>query len=71
LNNLPEFDKCATACVGLDGRTIRKIVLNGLARHTETALNPNLLNIDDLIEAAREASNARVDEKGIQYDHSY
>lgn len=70
LNNSPEFDECAAACVGLDGRTIRKIVVNGLARQTDTAINPNLLNITDLIEAAKAANNARNNEKGTPYDHS-
>lgn len=70
LNNLPEFDQCAAACVGLDGRTIRKIVVNGLARHKETAVNPNRLKIVDLIEAAKEATHTRTNEKGSRYDHS-
>lgn len=57
----PEFEKCANACVGLDGRAIRKVVANALARRKETALNPNLLSADDLINAAMDAKKVRAD----------
>lgn len=54
-----DFDKCVAACVGLDGRAIRKVVANALARRKETALNPNLLSTDDLIDAATDAKKMR------------
>lgn len=52
---MPEFGACAAACEGLDGRTIRKVVVNALAQRKETAINPNLLNTDDLVAAATQA----------------
>jgi SpoVK/Ycf46/Vps4 family AAA+-type ATPase len=55
LASMPEFGACATACEGLDGRTIRKVVVNALAQRKETAINPNLLSTDDLIAAAAQA----------------
>jgi AAA+ superfamily predicted ATPase len=54
-----EFDQCASACVGLDGRAIRKVVVSGLARRTETALDPNELKMVDLIAASNEARQVR------------
>jgi AAA+ superfamily predicted ATPase len=59
LLNSTEFDKCTAACVGLDGRAIRKMVANALARRKETALNPSLLSTDDLIAAANDAKKMR------------
>jgi len=55
LPSMPDFSACAIACEGLDGRTIRKVVVNALAQRKETAINPNLLNTDDLIAAATQA----------------
>lgn len=54
-----DFDQCVSACVGLDGRAIRKVVANALARRKETALNPNLLSTSDLIDAAHDAKQMR------------
>ena len=45
------FDQGANACVGLDGRTIRKIVANALASRREVALDPNKVTMDDLVRA--------------------
>lgn len=58
----PNFGDCAGACVGLDGRAIRKVVVNALARRKESAMNPNLLSAEDLIAAATEAKRNRLTE---------
>jgi SpoVK/Ycf46/Vps4 family AAA+-type ATPase len=55
----PKFDDCAKACVGLDGRAIRKMVANALASSPQTALNPEQLTIEDLLAAARTAKSVR------------
>ncbi len=65
LLNSAEFHKCNVACVGLDGRAIRKMVANALARRKETAMNPNLLSTDDLIEAANDARKVRTAGKDV------
>lgn len=49
----------AEACVGLDGRAIRKMVANALATSPKTAMNPALVTIDDLLTAARAARESR------------
>lgn len=54
-----EFDKCARACVGLDGRAIRKMVANALASRQETAAHPERLTADDLVRAAEAAKSSR------------
>ncbi len=64
LLNQAEFDKCNAACVGLDGRAIRKMVANALERRKETAMTPNSLSSDDLIEAANDARKVRAVGKG-------
>lgn len=53
------FDECAAECVGLDGRAIRKMVANALARTPQTAMNPEEVTIDDLLAAARAARSNR------------
>lgn len=53
------FDACAGETVGLDGRAIRKMVANALARTKETAIDPSRLTIDDLVDAARRAKAHR------------
>lgn len=53
LVNDAKFDDCAEEFVGLDGRTIKKTVINALASNKETALNPDRLELYDLAEAAR------------------
>jgi pachytene checkpoint protein 2 len=55
----PKFDDCAKACVGLDGRAIRKMVANALASSPQTAMNPEQLTIDELLVAARTAKSVR------------
>ncbi|WHO84113.1 AAA family ATPase [Rhizobium leguminosarum] len=54
------MDECAAACVGLDGRAIRKMVANALALTPETALNPEGLTMTALLTAAKAAHKSRV-----------
>lgn len=56
--------KCAAACVGLDGRAIRKMVINALAREQRIAMNPDLLTADHLLAAAQAAAASRVKKGG-------
>ena len=56
----PRYEPCADECVGLDGRAIRKMVANAMASSPKTAIDPNLLKIDNLIEAARAAKAGRL-----------
>ncbi len=46
--------------MGLDGRSIRKMVANALASSPETAINPNKVKIENLIDAAKAAKLNRV-----------
>jgi pachytene checkpoint protein 2 len=57
----PEFERCAAECVSLDGRAIRKMVANALASSPQTAMNPALVTIADLLAAARAAKAVRVE----------
>ncbi len=59
LTTSPSFKRCAAACVGLDGRTIRKMVANALASTPQTAMNPDQLTINQLLAAADAATAAR------------
>jgi AAA+ superfamily predicted ATPase len=56
----PGFAKCAAACVGLDGRAIRKLVVNALAVSPEVALDPGTLRLEHLLEAAKAARASRI-----------
>ena len=56
----PELDRCAEACIGLDGRAIRKMVANALASTPQIAMNPDQLTIDHLLEAAQSAKTYRI-----------
>jgi hypothetical protein len=47
-----DMTRCAAACVGLDGRAIRKMVANALAGAPEIAMNPNGLTAEKLLAAA-------------------
>lgn len=60
----PKFAACAEACVGLDGRAIRKMVANALATSPKTAMNPALVTIDDLLAAAHGARKSRIATEG-------
>jgi SpoVK/Ycf46/Vps4 family AAA+-type ATPase len=55
----PHFERCASACVGLDGRAIRKMVANAIASSPETAMNPEGVTIDQLLAAAQAATASR------------
>jgi AAA+ superfamily predicted ATPase len=66
LQKLPEFSRLAAECVGLDGRTIRKVVANGMAQRQEVAVDPNQLTINDLFAAATKAKFSRVAIKGAR-----
>jgi AAA+ superfamily predicted ATPase len=54
-----DFAQCAAACVGLDGRAIRKMVANALASSPRTAMDPGSVTAGDLLTAARTASRVR------------
>ncbi len=56
------IEECAAACVGLDGRAVRKMVANALAVDPETAMNPERVTIGALLAAARAALKTRVKE---------
>lgn len=60
LVNVPNFGECADACVGLDGRAIRKAVANALAASRATALDPNRVSISELLSAIQYAKANRV-----------
>jgi len=60
LKHVAGFEKTATEFVGLDGRTIRKTVANAIALDRKTALDPNLLNLKNLEQAAKEARENRI-----------
>ncbi|MGN6110260.1 MAG: AAA family ATPase [Kofleriaceae bacterium] len=62
LPSAPDFDRCVNACVGLDGRAIRKMVASALASSPKTALEPSRLTTDDLVRAAEAAQAARCTE---------
>ena len=57
----PQFERCAAECVGLDGRTIRKMVANALASSPQTAMNPGQVTIEDLFAAAQAAKATRTE----------
>jgi SpoVK/Ycf46/Vps4 family AAA+-type ATPase len=59
LTSSPQFARCAAACVGLDGRAIRKLVANAIASTPETAMQPEKLAIDQLLSAAQSAAASR------------
>ena len=56
----PELDRCAEACIGLDGRAIRKMVANALASTPQIAMNPDQLTMDHLLEAAQSTKIHRI-----------
>jgi SpoVK/Ycf46/Vps4 family AAA+-type ATPase len=59
LTQSSRFGECADACVGLDGRAIRKVVANALAANPNTAIDPNKVTIDDLLAATTYAKANR------------
>lgn len=54
-----DFPACASECVGLDGRAIRKMVANALASTPQIAMNPGSLTLSHLQRAARDARRVR------------
>lgn len=56
----PQIAECAAACVGLDGRAIRKMVANALAADPQTAMDPERVTMAALIAAAQAAHKTRV-----------
>lgn len=60
LASSPQIGECAAACVGLDGRAIRKTVANALAADPQTAMDPERVTIAALLAAARAAHKVRV-----------
>lgn len=59
-----DLDRVAEAAAGLDGRTLRKLIVNAMALRKETALDPNKLTLADLEAAARNAQSSRAAAKG-------
>jgi SpoVK/Ycf46/Vps4 family AAA+-type ATPase len=55
----PGFADCAAACVGLDGRAIRKMVASAIATDIDTALHPEKVTIAQILAAAKAAKAAR------------
>jgi AAA+ superfamily predicted ATPase len=53
LTESKKFETAVAECVGLDGREIRKAVLAACTFSKEVALDPNLLQIDDLVRSIR------------------
>jgi AAA+ superfamily predicted ATPase len=56
-----DLARWASACVGLDGRAVRKMVANALASTREIAMDPNTLTSDKLLAAAKAATASRLD----------
>jgi len=57
--NKTSLEQLANAAAGLDGRTLRKLVVNALAMRKETAMDPSKLAIADLMSAAKLAQQGR------------
>lgn len=60
LASSPQIGRCAKACVGLDGRTIRKVVANAMASTPETAMTPERVTAEQLLAAAQSAQAQRM-----------
>lgn len=58
-----QFKKCVSECVGLDGRAIRKMVVNALASSVGTAMDPRQLTVGQLQSAAKAAKANRMEGK--------
>jgi len=59
-----KFEAAAAACVGLDGRTIRKVVASAIGSTVDTAANPEKTTMEDIIAAARGARSQTASDKG-------
>lgn len=60
----PHLRAVAASLVGLDGRRIRKVVTEGLAERRATVVDPNTLEIRDLLAAAHRIKAAEAEETG-------
>ena len=60
LPDAKDFDETVAACVGLDGRAVRKLVANALASSPSTAMDPNRVTLDDIRRAGAAAKRVRV-----------
>lgn len=60
LVNAAGFSDCAAACVGLDGRAIRKMVASAIATDADTALNPEKVTLAHILTAAKAAKSSRM-----------
>lgn len=61
-----DLAKVAQACEGLDGRALRKMVVNAMAQSREVAADPNKLTIDHLLSAAASAKAVRMQKGGAK-----
>lgn len=59
------LDASAKACVGLDGRAIRKMVASALTFNRETAIDPSRLTHQDLLSAAQAAKAERTGGRSV------
>lgn len=59
LTSSSKFSELVTHCTGLDGRTIRKVIGNGLAASSAVAMAPETATMDDFIVAAKSARHER------------
>ena len=60
----PDFEKAGERCNGLDGRRIRKLVATACTFSKETAIDPNLLTVKDILRSIEyEQRAARADER--------
>ena len=64
LSEASGLGRIAQLAAGLDGRTLRKLVVNALAMRKETAIDPNKLTIADLEAAAKTAQSSRAASRG-------
>lgn len=55
-----DLKQLAETAVGLDGRSLCKVVVGALAMRKETAMDPNKLTLSDLLSTARLAQQARL-----------
>lgn len=61
LARAPGFSKIGAACVGLDGRAIRKLVANALAAAPAVAMHPETMTLEHLHQAAQQAHAVRTE----------
>jgi AAA+ superfamily predicted ATPase len=62
--NPQDIAKVARECEGLDGRALRKMVVNAMALSREVAADPNKLTTAHLLSAAKDAKKARSRKEG-------